>query len=83
MDNWNDDWRDELKENDYNVWERLAECRNNLNDITKICKLMYKYNQGKSKKDCLDRTLEWICDWNNQDNLYPSDEDYVKLLETL
>ena len=25
---WNDDWRNELKEKNYKVWERLCECRN-------------------------------------------------------
>lgn len=83
MYNWNDDWREELKKDTYDIWERLADCRNTRTDIKIIAKLMYKYNPSKSKEDCLDRTLEWITEWNNQDNLYPDDDTYDKILASM
>lgn len=81
---WNDDWRDELKTDDYEIWERLAECRNNRKDIMHMAKLMYKYNPDKEKSDCLDRMLEWVTDWNSQANLYPdSTDEYNKMLASI
>lgn len=81
---WNDDWREELKLDMYNIWERLAECRNTKDDILVISKLMFKYNKNKSKEQCLDRTLEWITDWNSQWNLYPDmPGEYNKILNKM
>ena len=37
---WNNDWREELKTDNYPVWERLAECRNTKRDI---CNLQSRY----------------------------------------
>lgn len=81
--NWNDDWRDELKADSYEVWKRLAECRNTKKDIVTMSKLVCKYNPNKSKEECLDRILEWVTDWNNQFNLYPDKEEYDKMLRAL
>lgn len=73
---WNDDWRDELKEIDYECYERLCECRNTKKDIEKISKLMYKYNKKRyTAEDCLIRTLEWLGDWNSQFELVDIDKD--------
>lgn len=81
---WNDDWREELKTDNYSVWERLAECRNTKRDIILMAKLNYKYNPSRSKKDCLDRILEWVTAWNSQDYLYPDDkEEYDEMLKKL
>ena len=63
---WNDDWRTELEETNYRCYERLCDCRNIRKDIVTITKLMIKYNPTFDKKECLERTLEWIGDWNNQ-----------------
>ena len=77
---WNDDWRSELEIKNSECYERLCECRNTKNDILIIAKLMYRYNQDRTKEDCLDRTIEWITDWNNQIEIYPNEEDYQKIL---
>ena len=45
---WNDDWRIELVETDYDCYERLCECRNTKADIYKIARIMHKYNQTMS-----------------------------------
>lgn len=82
-DNWNDDWREELMKDTYEVWERLAECRNRIKDIPIMAKLVYKYNPSKTKEQCLDRIITWVTDWNNQFNLIPDDEGYKKLLERM
>ena len=80
---WNNDWREELKTDNYPVWERLAECRNTKRDIMVMAKLNCKYNPSRSKEDCLDRILEWVTDWNSQVNLYPDDEEYHDMLKKL
>ena len=77
---WNDDWRKELRLTNENCYNRLCECRNTKHDILIIAKLMYRYNQDRTKEDCLDRTIEWITDWNNQIEIYPNEEDYQKIL---
>ena len=82
-DTWNNDWRDELKTDDYAAWERLADCRNRRSDIKKYAKLIYKYNPNRTKEDCLDRSIEWITEWNNQPNLIPDDEEYKKIIESI
>ena len=82
--NWNDDWRIELVETDYDCYERLCECRNTKADIYKIARIMYKYNQTMSVEDCLDRTLEWLGDWNNQYDLVDiSLSEYENLVNRL
>lgn len=82
-DNWNDDWRDELQEKNYNCYLRLCECRNTKNDLKIIAKIMFKYNVGKGAQDCLDRTISWLTDWNNQVDLIPLKEEYDEILEYL
>ena len=77
---WNDDWRDELKED---CWLRLCECNNRKSDIVVIVNLMYKYNHDRTKEECLDRTIEWLTDWNSQIELYPTDEEYKKFLSKM
>ena len=77
---WNNDWRSELEIKNPECYERLCECRNTKNDILIIAKLMYRYNQDRTKEDCLDRTIEWITDWNNQIEICPNEEDYQKIL---
>ena len=77
---WNNDWRSELETKNPECYERLCECRNTKHDILIIAKLMYRYNQDRTKEDCLDRTIEWITDWNNQIEIYPNEEDYQKIL---
>ena len=52
-DNWNDDWRDELKSDHYDCWERLCDCRNLRRDLMVMAKLMKKYNLGKDPQDVL------------------------------
>lgn len=77
---WNDEWREELRLTNENCYNRLCEGRNIKHDILIIAKLMYRYNQDRTKEDCLDRTIEWITDWNNQIEIYPNEEDYQKIL---
>ena len=77
---WNNDWRSELEIKNPECYERLCECRNTKHDILIIATLMYRYNQDRTKEDCLDRTIEWITDWNNQIEIYPNEEDYQKIL---
>ena len=82
-DTWNNDWRDELKADDYDAWERLADCRNRRSDIKKYAKLIYKYNPNRTKEEVLDRTIEWITDWNNQVGLCPDDDEYVRIIKSM
>lgn len=63
---WCDNWRTELEEKNYNCYIRLCECRNTINDVVLMARLMWKYNPSMSKSDCLDRMIEWVGDWNNQ-----------------
>lgn len=68
---WDDSWRTELEEKNYNCYERLCECRNTLADIKIMAKLMFKYNNELfTAEECLDRTADWVCDWNNQFYLF-------------
>lgn len=81
---WNDDWREELETDYESCYIRLCECRNTAKDIVLMAQLMYRYNSGRTKKDCLDRMLDWVTDWNNQPNLYPdTEEEYNKMLSYL
>ena len=43
-ENWNDDWREELKNNYPTIYERLCDCDNKKSDIEVIAILMQKYN---------------------------------------
>ena len=80
---WNDEWRDALRADDEKCMERLGECRNTKNDLQKIAKYMYKFNLHKTKEEVLDRTIEWITDWNSQIGLYPDDDEYEKILKSM
>ena len=80
---WNDDWRNELRLTNENCYERLCECNNKKFDIVIIARMMYKYNKDKDVSECLDRTLEWLTDWNSQIELYPTDEEYKKFLSKM
>lgn len=80
---WNDDWREELEKDDYEAYLRLCDCRNRRNDIKKYAKLIYKYNPNRTKEECLDRSITWITDWNNQPGLIPDDDEYKKILEAM
>ena len=74
MHKWNDKWTEDLKCSNYDCWLRLAECRNKASDIKIMFKLMCKHNPDKTKRDCLDRLVDWVCDWNSQLELF----DYVE-----
>ena len=63
---WCDDWRTELQKTNYGCYERLCECRNTINDVVLMARLMWQYNPHMTKSDCLDRMIEWCGDWNNQ-----------------
>ena len=80
---WNNDWRFELEIKNPECYERLCECRNTKNDILIISRIMYKYNQNRTKHDCLDRTIEWLTDWNSQFELYLSETEYQEILSKM
>ena len=80
-DCWNDDWRTELRQEDPELMNRLANCTNKTRDLKVIAKIMWKYNQSRTKEECLDRTIAWLTDWNNQVELIPDSEEYKKILE--
>lgn len=84
---WNDNWREELKEKNYEVWERLAECRNTLNDIIIMSKLVVKYNPDAEPCDCFEHILEWVGDWNSQfslvDKIFGNDDKYEEMLNEI
>ena len=63
---WNNDWRSELEEKDYNCYMRLCECRNTRKDVIKMAKLVGKYNPTQSAEECLIYMMEWVGDWNGQ-----------------
>ena len=72
-------WESEVSEP---IYTRLAECQNIKSDIVPLTKVIKKvYNCDK--KFALDYMLEWLTDWNNQLELYPSDKDYEKCLKAL
>lgn len=83
MNTWNDDWRDELKKDYYDEYERLSNAKSLRRDLKLIAKLMYKYNPNKTKEECLDRTIYWITDLNNQVNLIPDEDEYHKIIEIM
>ena len=80
---WNNDWRSELEIKNPECYERLCECRNTKNDILIISRIMYKYNQNRTKRDCLDRTIEWLTDWNSQFELCLSETEYQEILSKM
>ena len=80
---WNNDWRSELEIKNPECYERLCECRNTKNDILIISRIMYEYNQNRTKHDCLDRTIEWLTDWNSQFELYLSETEYQAILSKM
>ena len=73
MDEWNNNWKTELRTKHENQQCRLCDCVNKKNDIALIAKLMYKYNHNKTKNEVLCRNIEWICYWNEQINICPTD----------
>lgn len=78
---WNDAWREELERDYENVFLRLCECRNVISDISIMAMLMYKYNnENHSAEECLDRMIEWVVGWNNQDELYIDFKEYQRML---
>ena len=79
---WNDDWRNELKEKNYKVWERLCECRNTKNDIKIMSRLVKKYNNSIDAVDCLERIITWVNDWNGQ-NIDFTIEEYENILKSI
>lgn len=79
--NWNDNWRTELKEKNARCFDRLGDCRSTANDVAIMAKYVHKYNPTISKEDCFNRMIEWVCDWNNQFELFDKiDKQYDKLL---
>lgn len=62
----NNDWRNELKEIDYNCYERLCNCNNTRKDVITMSTLCAKYNPNKTTEECLVYILEWVGDWNGQ-----------------
>ena len=80
---WNNDWRSELEIKNPECYERLCECRNTKNDILIISRIMHKYNQNRTKNDCLDRTIEWLTDWNSQFELCLSETEYQEILSKM
>lgn len=83
MFGWNDDWRKELESENDSCFTRLCECRNNKSDIIIIANLMHEYNENKTAEECLDRTFEWLCSWNNQWELEPTHEGYKIILSKI
>ena len=79
---WNDDWRNELKEKNYKVWERLCECRNTKNDIKIMSRLVKKYNNSIDAVDCLEIIMTWVNDWNGQ-NIDFTIEEYENILKSI
>lgn len=81
MSDFNNEWKDELKRDDYETWERLADCINTKQDMRKMIRLVYKHNPNKTVEECVDYIIEWLTDWNSQIELVPDDEEYKELCE--
>lgn len=83
MKTWNDDWRNELKTDYSEVYDRFCYAKSTRKDLKLIAKLMYKYNPNITKEETLDRTIHWITDLNNQVNLIPDEDEYHKIIESM
>lgn len=83
MNEWrNDDWRLELEGSYEDCYLRLCECRNTRKDLEIIASLMYQYNSDKTAEECVEKTLEWVGDWNGQFEVTDLTKDeYEKLIE--
>ena len=79
---WNDDWREELKNNHTAIYERLCDCDNKKSDIEVIAILMQKYNQNVCSSVVLDRVMVWLNFWNNQSLKLPLKE-YNKIIKKM
>ena len=79
---WNDDWREELKNNYPTIYERLCDCDNKKGDIEVIAILMQKYNQNVCSGVVLDRIIEWLTVWNNQ-SLKLTLKEYNKIIKKM
>ena len=82
-ENYNDDWREELKLDYPEVYERFCLAKNTSKDLIVLSKLMYKYNKDKTKEQVLDRVIDWVTGLNNQVSLIPSENEYKKILKLL
>lgn len=80
---WNDDWREELKNNHTAIYERLCDCDNKKSDIEVIAVLMQKYNQNVCSSVVLDRVMEWLTVWNNQSYLELTLKEYNKIIKKM
>ena len=80
---WNDDWREELKNNYTAIYERLCDCDNEKSDIEVIAVLMQKYNQNVCSSVVLDRVMEWLTVWNNQSCLELTLKEYAKIIKKM
>ena len=80
---WNDDWREELKNNYPTIYERLCDCDNEKSDIPVIAVLMQKYNQNVCSGVVLDRVMEWLTVWNNQSCLELTLQEYNKIIKKM
>ena len=81
-DYWDNDWLNDLRRDNSNLRDRLANCKSTARDLKIIAKIMWRYNRSShTKEECLDRTIEWITGWNNQVGLIPDSDEYKKILE--
>ena len=80
---WNDDWREELKNNYPTIYERLCDCDNKKSDIEVIAVLMKKYNQNVCSSEVLDRVMELLTVWNNQSYLELTLKEYNKIIKKM
>ena len=80
---WNDDWREELKNNYTAIYERLCDCDNKKGDIDVIAVLMQKYNPNVCSSVVLDRVMIWLTDWNGQLSLELPLKEYNKIIKKM
>lgn len=80
MREWNNDWRNELEEKNYDCYIRLCECRNTKRDLLTMACLIAKYNPIKNVGDCVDYILEWVGDWNGQYDVTDLTMDEYKIM---
>lgn len=74
---WDDSWRDNISEE---VYDRLCTCCNSWKDIKIMGRAIKAVNPTRSAEECAERILEWVCDWNNQWQLDPTEDEYKELL---